>query len=521
MRYCFRKIPLALTILLLVAAQGFGGCAPVPAAPPASPQPSASDARTLPRQELNLYMPGSVEPDQELVEEAVNVLLEERLNCRLDIRITEWNLWSSRYPILLSSGEPVDMMFSASYFGYLQDVARDAFLPLDDLLASHGQGIASVMLQGYLDAARVKDVLYAIPVNKDTGQGWGIVANRELADMLDVDFGGVRHLEDLEPILKKAGASLSPGTTPLFLSPDLSMFQLIGATRASETIGLQDRSRFVQFEDGLYYDMARQKALPIYEEPVFLEQCEMVRAWFKAGYINPDVTTTQRTAREAMQQGDIFMHVQAQTPVHLNQWQNETGRELVAAELVGAVKETQSMTGALAVLPVGCRDPERAMMVLNVFWTERDLKNLFTWGIEGKHYVREHDNLIRLPNGVTSADQSGYNPGNFWHFGNAYLLDVWTNEHPQKWEQLRTYCENMRESPLLGFSFDGTLVRRELAARAAQYDELGPLLVNGVMEPAEVLERLRAADKKAGLDRICAEMERQVALWLSQQDVQP
>jgi hypothetical protein len=41
------------------------------------------------------------------------------------------------------------------------------------------------------------------------------------------------------------------------------------------------------------------------------------------------------------------------------------------------------------------------------------------------------------------------------------------------------------------------------------------------MEPAEVLERLRAADKKAGLDRICAEMERQVALWLSQQDVQP
>ena len=521
MRRRIGRIPLFLMVLLLVAAQGLCGCAPAPAASADSPPAPALDAHALPYQELNLYLPGSVEPDQEMVEDAINVLLHERLNCKLDIRITEWNLWSSRYPILLSSGEPVDMMFTASYFGYLQDVARDAFLPLDGLLATYGQGIESVMLQGYLDAARVKDVLYAIPVNKDTGQGWGIIANKEMADTLGVDFADVRHLEDLEPILEKAVETLPPGTTPLFLSSDLSMFQLIGATRASGEIGLQDRSRFVQFEDGLYYDMDRQKALPIYEEPVFMAQCEMVRSWFKAGYINPDVTTTQRTSREAMQEGDIFMHVQAQTPVHLNQWQNETGRELYAAELVGSVKETQSMTGALTVLPVGCRDPERAMMVINAFWTERDLKNLFTWGIEGRHYVRDHDNIIRLPNGVTAASQSGYNPGNFWRFGNAYLLDVWNNEHPRKWEQLRAYCETMRESSLLGFSFDGSLVRRELAARAKQYDELGPLLVNGVMEPAVVLARLREADEKAGLDRICDEMERQVARWLEEQAAQP
>lgn len=515
-----RRLPvhtlMPLLLLLLVALQAFSGCASTAVTPPASGHDEAETvSQSLAYRELNLYIPGSLEPDKALVDQAINDRLRETLNCQLDIRITEWNLWSSRYPILLSSGEPIDMMFSASYFGYLQDVARDAFLPLDGLLAAYGQGIESVMLNGYLEAARVKGVLYAIPVNKDTGQGWGIVANKEMADTLGISFSDVRYLEDLAPILEKAKQSLPKGTTPLFLSPDLSMFQLTGATKASAEIGLQDRSRFVQFEDGLYYDVVRQKALPIYEEPVFQAQCELVRSWFKAGYINTDVTTTQRTSRQAMQEGDIFVHVQAQTPVHLNQWQNETGRELYAAELVGSVKETQSMTGALTVLPVGCRDPERAMMVLDAFWTDRTLKNLYTWGIEGRHYVREQDHIIRLPDGVANADESGYNPGNFWHFGNAYLLDVWVNEHPRKWEQLRAYCEEMQESPLLGFSFDSTAVRRELSARSVAYTELGPLLVNGVLEPAEVLARLREADEKSGLDSICAEIETQVAKWLA------
>ena len=503
----------------MVFSQAFSGCArALPTENPSQSSEAGTIAQLLPYRELNLYMPGSIERDQELVEQAINDRLQENLNCRIDIRITEWNLWSSRYPILLSSGEPVDMMFSASYFGYLQEVARNAFLPLDGLLAAHGQGITGVMLDGYLDAARVKGSLYAIPVNKDTGQGWGIVANKEMADSLGINVSGIRYLEELGPILEKAKRELPAGTVPLFLSPDLSMFQLIGSTKASADIGLQNRSRFVQLEDGLYYDVLQQRAKPIYEEPVFLEQCQLVRSWFQAGYINKDVTTTQRTARQAMQQGDIFMHVQAQTPVHLNQWQNETGRELYAVELVGSVKETQSMTGALAVLPLGCRDPERAMMILDAFWTDRTLKNLYTWGIEGKHYIRDHANIIRLPEGVASVDTSGYNPGNFWHFGNAYLLDVWANEHPLKWEQLRAYCEQMPESPLLGFSFDSTSVRRELSARANAYSELAPLLVNGVLDPMELVEQMRAEDEKAGLDKVTEEIERQVKAW---QDARP
>ncbi len=475
----------------------------------------APNAAVLTRTELNLYIPGSLQKDQALVEKAINDRLLEKINCTLNLKITDWNLWASKYPILLSSGEPVDLMFSASYFNYLQEVAKNSFLPLDGLLAEFGQDIPGVMLDGYLEAARVKGKLYAIPVNKDTGQGWGIVANKEMADTAGISLDGVSYLEDLEPMLRKAKETFPEDIVPLFLSADLSMSQISGSTKACSLIGLKDRSRFVQLESGLYYDTLEQQALPMYRIPEFIDQCRLVRSWFRAGYINDDVTTTQMTSREAMSQGKAFIHVQAQSPIHLGQWENETGKELLSVEFIPSVKETQSMTGALVVLPRVCRDPERAMMLINLFWTDKTLKNLYTWGIEGTHYARDHDNVIRLPDNVKTAADTGYNPGNFWHFGNAYLLDVWNNEDPKKWELLRTYCDNMPKSALLGFSFDTTPIRQEIAAHANVITEMYPMLINGVLDTDTLLARIDKADREAGVDRVCAEITRQVKAWMA------
>jgi len=516
-RLCAGLIP-ALAVMLAVSA-----CSPGTAGNDADRAGSILPSGTgvphvanLPRTELNLYIPGSFQDDQALVAQAINDRLLEKINCTLNIKITDWNLWASKYPILLSSGEPIDLMFSASYFGYLQEVAKNSFLPLDALMVEFGQDIPGVMLDGYLEAARVKGKLYAIPVNKDTGQGWGIVANKEMADAAGISLNGVTVLEDLEPILKKAKESFPDEVIPLFLSSDLSMGQISGSTQASAMIGLKDRSRFVQLESGLYFDMQEMMTLPMYRIPEFADQCRLVRSWFKAGYINDDVTTTQATSREAMSQGKAFIHIQAQSPIHLAQWENETGKELLSVELVSSVKETQSMTGSLVVLPRGCHDPQRAMMLINLFWTDRTLKNLFTWGIEDRHYVRDHDNVIKLPDGVKTAADTGYNPGNFWHFGNAYLLDVWSNENPKKWELLRAYCDDMAKSPLLGFSFDSTPIRQELAAHANVFMEMYPMLINGVLDTDSLLVRMDEADREAGVDKICAEITRQVKLWLSE-----
>ena len=521
MRFHLRKnliCRLSAGLLALLLA----GCAGTVASPGRHPEGSlpgvtgntaAPPRSDLPRRDLVFYLPGNVQKDQLLVNGAINDRLLEKINCTVSIQVVDWNLWTSKYPILLSSGEQVDLIFTASFFGYQQEVSKNTFLPLDDLMAKYGQEIPGAMLDGYLEAARVQGKLYGIPVNKDTGQGWGIVANKEMAQEIGTDLGGVVDLEDLGAVLHRAKEKLARGVIPLFLSNDLSMAQITGSTKASGEIGFRDRSRFVQLEDAIYYDNLNRKSMPVYRIPEFVEQCRLVRQWFLEGLINTDVTTTQVTAREAMQQGKAFIHVQAQSPIHQIQWENETGRKLISVSFIPGVKETQSMTGALTALPVGCTDPARAMMVISQFMTDANLKNLFTWGIEGRHYVKVKDNVIKLPEGVKSTADNGYNPGNFWLFGNAYLLDVWDNEPPNKWNLLRVYCDTMPKSPLLGFAYDSTLVKLEAADHANVMKELFPMMINGVLDTDSVLVRIELRDKAAGVDRICAEIDRQVAAW--------
>jgi len=222
----FARRATACLCTLLLPAMLFAGCSgavrqPVVTAATDS-SADASPARSdLPRRDLVMCLPGNIQKDHQLVNDEINKVLLERLNCTLTIKMTDWNLWSSKYPVLVSSSDQMDMMFTASYFGYLQEVAKNTFLPLDDLLAEYGRDIPGVMVNGYLDAAKVKGKLYAIPVNKDTGQGWGVVANQDMAEDLGVNLDNVRHLEDLEPILAKAKEGLPKNVTPLFLSTDL------------------------------------------------------------------------------------------------------------------------------------------------------------------------------------------------------------------------------------------------------------------------------------------------------------
>ena len=42
---------------------------------------------------------------------------------------------------------------------------------------------------------------------------------------------------------------------------------------------------------------------------------------------------------------------------------------------------------------------------MNLMYTDKDIANLISLGIEGKHYVKKADNMIKLPDGVK---QSGY-----------------------------------------------------------------------------------------------------------------
>ena len=91
------------------------------------------------------------------------------------------------------------------------------------------------------------------------------------------------------------------------------------------------------------------------------------------------------------------------------------------------------------------------MMVLNLFHTDADLVNLFNSGVEGVHYVIDENGRFALPEGATSRNDTGYAYGFETFFGNMFLNNLWYNEAADRYDELRTYNQNAKQSKLMGF----------------------------------------------------------------------
>ena len=115
----FKKLAcLVLALCLCLAAMGL-----------AEPQIEGADAyagKDL-SEEVNLvwYVLGDVPPDLDLVLETANEnYFKPVLNCTLEVKFMSWSEYATKYSLILAGGEDCDMIYTASWCYFLQDVRK-------------------------------------------------------------------------------------------------------------------------------------------------------------------------------------------------------------------------------------------------------------------------------------------------------------------------------------------------------------------------------------------------------------
>lgn len=91
--------------------------------------------------EVTLFYPGTPQKDVALVEAEINKKMEPKIGATLKINAIDWGQWDNKLNLMISSGEKSDIIFTAAWQNYTVNVAKGAFLPLNDLLDAHGQDI--------------------------------------------------------------------------------------------------------------------------------------------------------------------------------------------------------------------------------------------------------------------------------------------------------------------------------------------------------------------------------------------
>ena len=151
------------------------------------------------------------------------------------------------------------------------------------------------------------------------------------------------------------------------------------------------------------------------------------------------------------------------------------------------------------------------MEFLNLLNTDPYLKNLVTFGIEGKHFVKTDDTHYKLPDGMEAADldYTSYQ----YTIGNKYINYQIEGAPEGRYEMLKEYDNTSYKSPTLGFYLDKENLSTEVAAVNNVYQEYYKSLLTGSVDPEKYLPEFLNKLKAAGYDKLLAETQKQFDEW--------
>jgi putative aldouronate transport system substrate-binding protein len=492
-----------LTLSVLLTACGNGGAnsteATESSAAGGQTGTAAGGAEKLEPVKLTMIIPGVPQADQALVNDAVSKYLADSLNVTLDLQVIDWSAWSDKNNLIIASGEECDILFAANWCGFVTNASKGAFLELSDLLKNDAAGITGSNYTWIFEAGKVGGKLYGVPSYQQSAQARGFYVRKDLAEKYGFTVKDVNTFDDMEAMFKVIKEK-EPGITPWHGT----------AGHLLSWMGPWDE----QGDSVTVIDCTSQdpKWVNFFETDWYKKSMETARKWYLAGYTNKDIATTKEKDDTGMNEGTIFAFAD---PCNI-----EIGGynyPVKMCRISEPVLSTGTVQGALFTIPRQAKNPDRAMMLIDRMHTDKTLDNMLVYGIEGTHYV--------LNDGDIAADAPGVDPaarkyrGQAWIFGNETLVYPSTEEDPKLPQVIEKFNQTAIQSPALGFVYDPSNMKNEIAALENVKLEFDSVISSGVTDAVadgsyqKFLDKLKAA----GIERLLEDKNAQLQEWLKQQ----
>lgn len=437
------------------------------------------------------------------VEAAVNDYIRDKIGAEIEFVRVDSGSYNQKLKTMLASNEQFDLMYDAIGHGYVEHARNGALMPLDELMAVHAPETYALVPEALWEAAKVDGKIYGTMNYQIIGRKHGFVYDKALVEKYGFDAENAKTLEDIEPYLAAIKANEGPEWIAFgalnqgFWTAMLTQigFDPIISTTTPGIVKIDDPTNtvFNQFET---------------EE--FKNYCKTMSEFYKKGYIKKDAATITN-AVDVLQMGKtgaIYNNIKpgGQTAASTRMG----GKEVIQVVTADAFANTDFAAATLTVIGKNCKDPVKAMKFIELLNTDKYLYNLLCFGIEGKHYNKVGENRVEL------IPDSGYNPNSAWMWGcqfNAYLLP---DQDDNVWEETKALNESARVSNLMGFCFDNSNVKSEIAQCSAVVAEYMPALGTGAVDWESKHAEFVAKLKASGVDNIIAEQSKQIKEWMAE-----
>ncbi|MGZ9583803.1 extracellular solute-binding protein [Paenibacillus marinisediminis] len=477
---------------------------------PAPQEPVGID--TSKKVELQFYMLGDAPKDLSIIQEEINKLALEELNATVKFNFTTWTDWEQKYKLLLSSGQPIDLIFTAEWTDYQSYAKKGAFLPIDELLPKAAPKLQAFVPQDFWEAVKVDKKIYTVPAIWKEYVNDGIAYREDLRKKYNLPKP--ESVETLEQYLDGIRKN-EPDMLPL-ADTEVSHTDAI-RQMTTQTVNSNDN---VPYGLNIMYDNPRD-VTSYWGSPVHLEDLKMYKRWQEKGYFMKNMLNIKDSGHDIFASGKAAAILGGENP-------NRFGDAVVKVKslhpdwelgyspypnIKGFASPVHPIHNGFAI-PRSSKNPERALAFYEKLVTDKRYNWLTQYGIEGKNFEVEDGKYYKMlgdaqSNGFSREGMNGWawrNP-EFMLFDKTYqaVLDMFTE-----------LDKIAKPNIFQGFGEDWTSYQAERAALLQVEKQYLYPLNDGLVEDVEGgLKLFMEKAKQAGLDKIQAEYSKQ---WLQYLD---
>jgi len=507
-----RKIISCITILSLIGTLAVG-CGSKTS--DSSTKAAAAKLDTSKKVELNLYLMGDAPKDNDVIMAQLNKLTVRDLNCTVVATYSTWTDFQTKYNLMLTSGQNMDLVYSANWLTYATYAKKSAFMDLTSLIPKYAPKLNTQITKEGWDGVKVDDKIYAVP-NQNPEYVQGAFLYRE--DLrLKYNLPEINSVDTMEQYLagiKKNDPSIMPTNDSgqaaydnlfMFTTP----YEIVDGTgEATSNLVVDPKSPH--------------KLLETINTPEFKPFMEKMKSWADQGFWSKSALSSTEDGVVALESGKAAASFNSTLPKGKGEvekiqkahpdWKIGVFEYNRLKNKVHGSAPTQNLT----VIPTISKNPERSLALLEKFQTDKEYYDLMQYGIKGLTYNLSTDDKLDNSN----IDTSNHTAPSGWAWANKSLakqqVGAWS-----EWEsRLAADAKLATPNILDAFILNTDSVQNEYAAINQVKNQYGNPLAAGLVKNAdESYDTLVSQSKTAGLDKYRDEVQKQIDDYLNKKGI--
>lgn len=437
---------------------------------------------------LTWYVPLSPQDDLELVMEEAAKITVPLIGAKIDLKCIEASSFSERMNMNMAAGSKFDMTFTGYVNPYLSAVNKGGLMDITELIEKETTELKKSLPDYAWEAAEVDGKIYAVPNFQIYAPPTSLLMIKDVVEEYGLDYKNVKKMSDLEPFLEKVKEN----------EPNLYPYKPHYGTSA----WLNDKYETIQSGVAIRTDGSSPEVFFLYETPEYIEVLQTLHEWYKKGYIRSDLLSVGDESAD-IKFGKYVVSQSGWAPgAEVSAKINNGNKDMIIQPIMKPYLTKEKALATMIGIGRGSQHPEKAIKMIELLNTNKELYNLISYGIEGKHYTKDADGKISI------IPDSGYVTNAAWMFGNQFNSYVQVGQDDDVWEQTKKVNDDSIKSPLLGFVLDTAPIKNEISqvsAVSGEYSEKS-FIVDGLGRREEMMKKL----DQAGRQKILQEIQKQV-----------